>query len=92
MAEKQKSESDDDKTEEPSAQRLEDFRKEGQVAQSKELTSFFVLLATLVTIYTAGPGLISEFMVTVRKFFPLRLKIKNAWLSFVPDPMNFAPT
>lgn len=69
MADKQQSQSDDDKTEEPSAQRLEDFRKEGQVAQSKELTSLFVLLATLVTIYSAGPGLVTEFMGTMRKFF-----------------------
>ena len=69
MADKQQSQSDDDKTEEPSAQRLEDFRKEGQVAQSKELTSFFVLLATLITIYAAGPDLITEFMGTMRKFF-----------------------
>ena len=67
MADKQQSESDEDKTEEPSAQRLEDFRKEGQVAQSKELTSLFVLVATLTTIYMAGPSLIADFMNTMKK-------------------------
>jgi flagellar biosynthetic protein FlhB len=61
------SESDADKTEEPSAQRLEDFRQEGQVAQSRELTSLFVLLACMSTLYLAGPNIISEFMGAVRR-------------------------
>lgn len=36
---------DGDKTEEPTAKKIEDSRKEGQVAKSKELTSAFSLLA-----------------------------------------------
>ena len=67
MAEKQDSQSDEDKTEEPSAQRREDFRKEGQVAQSKELTSLMVLLATLTAMYFIGPSLISDFMNVTRR-------------------------
>ena len=67
MAEKQQSDSDDEKTEEPSQQRLEDFRKEGQVAQSKELTSLFVLLATLGVMYGMGPSLASGFMDFMRE-------------------------
>ena len=69
MAEKQQSESGEDKTEEPSAQRLEDFRKEGQVAQSKELTSLFVLLACMATMYGLGPSLTSDFMNFMRRLF-----------------------
>lgn len=69
MAEKQQSESDDEKTEEPSQQRLEDFRKEGQVAQSKELTSLFVLLATLGVMYGMGPSLTGGFMDFMRRIF-----------------------
>ena len=69
MAEKQQSDSDDEKTEEPSQQRLEDFRKEGQVAQSKELTSLFVLLATLGVMYGMGPSLASGFMDFMRRIF-----------------------
>jgi flagellar biosynthetic protein FlhB len=61
--------SDEDKTEEPSSQRLEDFRKEGQVAQSKELTSLLVLMATLATMYGYGPKLASDFMDFMRKMF-----------------------
>lgn len=69
MANKQQSESEEDKSEEPTAERLEDFRKEGQVAQSKELTSLFVLLATLGCLYGLGPSLSSDFMDFVRKIF-----------------------
>ncbi len=61
------SQSDEDKTEEPSAQRREDFRKEGQVAQSKELSSLMVLLATLTAMYSAGPYLVSDFMNVTRR-------------------------
>ncbi len=69
MAEKQQSESDDEKTEEPSQQRLDDFRKEGQVAQSKELTSLFVLMATLAVMYGMGPSLAGGFMDFMRRIF-----------------------
>lgn len=62
-------ESDEDKTEEPSAQRMEDYRKEGQVAQSKELTSLFVLLATMAVMWSMGPGLASDFLDFMRKMF-----------------------
>ena len=58
---------DEDKTEEPSAQRLEDYRKEGQVAQSKELTSLFVLLATLGAMYAMGPTLLYDFFGFMRR-------------------------
>lgn len=70
MADKQGGgDSDDDKTEEPSSQRLEDFRKEGQVAQSKELTSLMVLLATLGALYGLGPTLATDFMDFMRRMF-----------------------
>lgn len=67
MAEKQNSDSDDEKTEEPSAQRLEDFREEGQVAQSKELTSLFVLIACLAVLYGLGSSLASGYMDFMRR-------------------------
>lgn len=69
MAENGQSGSDDDKTEEPSQQRLDDFREEGQVAQSKELTSLLVLLGTLGTLYALGPSLVSDFMEFMRRMF-----------------------
>ena len=67
MAQNQGSDSDEDKTEEPSSQRLEDFREEGQVAQSKELTSILVLVATLGSMYAMGPSLMGDFTDFMRK-------------------------
>jgi flagellar biosynthetic protein FlhB len=69
MADKQQADSDEEKTEEPSAQRLEDFREEGQVAQSKELTSLLVLLSTLAAIYGFGPAVATDFMDFMRLIF-----------------------
>ena len=42
--------SDQEKTEEPSAHRLEEYRRKGEVASSKELTSVLVLSASLMTL------------------------------------------
>lgn len=43
------SSSDQEKTEDPSAHRIEEFRKRGEVASSKELSSVLVLAATFMT-------------------------------------------
>ena len=40
-----------EKTEEPTSKKLEDARKEGQVAKSKELTSAFELMAVFALLY-----------------------------------------
>ena len=48
MADEQ--DSDQDKTEDPSAHRIEEFRKRGEVASSKELTSVLVLSASVMTL------------------------------------------
>ena len=40
----------DEKTEDPSAHRIEEFRKRGEVASSKELTSVLVLSASFLTL------------------------------------------
>lgn len=69
MAEKQQGDSGEDKTEEPSEQRRQDFRDEGQVAQSKELTSLFVLLSALVSMYALGPSIGADFLNFMRRIF-----------------------
>ena len=48
MADEQ--DSDAEKTEEPSAHRIEEFRKKGDVASSRELTSVLVLAACLLSL------------------------------------------
>jgi flagellar biosynthetic protein FlhB len=57
--------SGEDLTEEASPHRIEEMRKRGQVAQSKELTGLIALLATGVTTYAMAPSLggqLAEFM------------------------------
>lgn len=44
------SDSGQEKTEDPSAHRIDEFRKRGEVASSKELTSVLVLAASLLTL------------------------------------------
>jgi flagellar biosynthetic protein FlhB len=46
----EESDNGQEKTEDPSAHRIEEFRKRGEVASSKELTSVLVLAASLLTL------------------------------------------
>ena len=45
---------DSEKTEEPTPQRREDFRNRGQVAQTRELGSVFVLLFSTIAFWLLG--------------------------------------
>jgi len=65
LAENGEDRSREDLTEEASPHRVEEYRRKGMVAQSKELTSLAALLATAVTTYTLSPHIgaqISDFM------------------------------
>ncbi len=48
------SEENGERTEEATAQRREDFRKKGQIAQTKELSTVLSLFATLIVIWSLG--------------------------------------
>ncbi len=52
---------DGEKTEEPSPYRLEEFRKKGDVASSKELNSVVLLAGTLMTLILCGAFIYEEF-------------------------------
>ncbi len=54
-------ESDSEKTEEPTQQRREDFRKRGQVAQTKELGSVLVIFTGLFTVFLLGRFFLIQF-------------------------------
>lgn len=60
-------ESDDDsqKTEEPTTKRLEDSRKKGQVAFSREVTSFVMLVVFTLILVWLAPSMMQE---SVRRF------------------------
>ena len=65
MAEQQEDRSREDLTEEASPYRIEEFRRKGQVAQSKELSGLVALLAAGVATYSLSPqmgGQLAEFM------------------------------
>jgi len=53
-------ENDQDKTESPSARRLEKAREEGQVPQSRELSTFVVLMVGASLIWVTGNGMVSS--------------------------------
>lgn len=55
MAEEQHDRSPEDLTEEASPYRLEEFRRKGQVAQSREITGLAALLASGVAAYSISP-------------------------------------
>lgn len=52
--------SDEEKTEEATPRRLEKSREEGEVARSRELTTFMLLLGGLIGLWTMGSTLYSE--------------------------------
>ena len=49
-----------EKTEDPTQQRREDFRKRGQVAQSKEFASVLTILAALASVFFLGKFLLIQ--------------------------------
>lgn len=49
-----------EKTEEATPQRREEFRKKGQVAQTKELATFFILFAASVSIWALGKFFLTQ--------------------------------
>ncbi len=58
-----------ERTEEPTSQRREDFRKRGQVAQSKELGSVLVLLGSLISVWMLGRFFVQQmFEIFTRSF------------------------
>lgn len=56
------------KTEEPTAKRLEEARKRGQVAVSREVNSWFVLLAATIALGGLGPGLATQGKAMIEAF------------------------
>lgn len=65
MADEQDPES---KTEDPTPKRLQEARRRGQVAQSRELGSFLVLLATTILLSAMLPHAIEDLSVAMKNF------------------------
>lgn len=69
--------SQDEKTEEPTQQRREDFRKRGQVAQTKELASAIMLLSILLVMWLLGRFFLEQLLVVFNLSFG-ELLVKSA--------------
>lgn len=59
---------DADKTEEPSQRKLDDAREKGQVASSREIGHWFMLLAGTIVVAMMGPALMRDLMPILVKF------------------------
>lgn len=61
--------SDEEKTEEPTPRRLEKAREEGQVARSRELSTFMMLLAGVVGLWSMGTLFYEQLGLTMEQAF-----------------------
>jgi flagellar biosynthesis protein FlhB len=68
MAESEDTTDQSQKTEEPTARRLEEARKRGQVAYSREVSNWIVLFTAAVIVVMAGPGIMGDLSDTLRRF------------------------
>jgi flagellar biosynthetic protein FlhB len=54
------SEDGQEKTEEPSEKKLREAREKGDIARSRELTTFFMVIGASVYLYVFGPGMMAS--------------------------------
>lgn len=64
--------SDQEKTEEPTSKRLEDARKQGQIARSRELNTFSMLIASAILLLTMGEKMGNGLLAIMRRQFQLK--------------------
>lgn len=67
-----------ERTEEPTQQRREDFRKRGQVVQSREISSLLILLSGLICMGILGKFFFSRASNLFRSFFSFSIK-EGSW-------------
>src|SRR5215472_10763774 len=60
---------DSQKTEQPSARKLSRARQQGQVVQSREINSFFMLATGAALVLLLAPPLTARLQVTLARFF-----------------------
>ena len=60
-----------EKTEEPTAKKLSDARKKGQIARSKDLGTMFVLVGSAVALMLLGSSLVEGLSVMMKRLFSL---------------------
>jgi len=65
----EENENGEDKSEQPTEQRREEFKKRGDVFQSKEIASLLVLGAAIIVFYVAGMFFFEQIMNLMRELF-----------------------
>ncbi|MCI2284602.1 EscU/YscU/HrcU family type III secretion system export apparatus switch protein [Colwellia sp. MSW7] len=63
-----------EKTEEPTAKKLSDARKKGQIARSKDLGTMFVLVGSALAMMLMGNALVSALATTMKRMFSISRK------------------
>jgi flagellar biosynthetic protein FlhB len=76
MAENNEDRNPEDLSEEASPYRLEEHRKKGQVAQSKELVALFVAITTGLTLFAMAPSMAEELIKFMKDTFTTDLVAK----------------
>ena len=71
MAEGEDNTDKSQKTEEPTARKLEEARKRGQVINSREVSNFLMIFAGTMVVGVAGPGIMRELRLTLQKYIGL---------------------
>jgi flagellar biosynthetic protein FlhB len=67
--------SDQEKTEEPTSKRLEDAQKKGQIARSRELNTFVMLITSAILLLMLGEQMGNRLLVIMRTQFQLSREI-----------------
>lgn len=67
--------SDQEKTEEPTSKRLEDAQKKGQIARSRELNTFAMLITSAILLLMLGGQIGNSLLAMMRSQFQLSRKI-----------------
>ena len=68
MAENEEGTDESQKTEDPTARRLEEARKRGQVVYSREVANWLMLFTATVLVVMAGPGIMGDLRDTLSRF------------------------
>lgn len=74
---------DSSKTEDPTAKKLEEARKRGQVAQSKELNTWIMLLAATLLIGAGAPAMFSALEDYLKSYFEQAHLLREGSLSAI---------
>jgi flagellar biosynthetic protein FlhB len=75
---------DAEKTEEPTAHKLESAREKGDVAQSRDFANFFVFLGVALALYFSGQSMVKMML----ELFPLFIESNRFSLNNVGDVQN----